>query len=371
MDFFIAGFIGSGFVHPVVSFWRDFGLNLCFWHLCYFCFSFIRSWSYSGSFISFAFNIVADFFTLTLLRLIKEKLEKKQIQKIFSQYVSQEVIEELLNNPEKIKLGGEERFLSVLFCDLRNFTNISEKLTPKQLTEFLNQYFNVMTDLIIDNRGVLDKYIGDAIMAFYGAPLRYKNHAFSACQAALNMVSALKEHKPKWETVYKIKLSVGIGINSGKVVVGNMGSSKRFDYTVMGDNVNLASRLEGATKKYGCSIIISGSTYKQIKNKFLCRYLDLVALKGKEKGVNIYELVGSKSVKFNNKAELTKKIKLFHQGIRCYRLQKWQAARKIFKMIIKLFPDDKPSKIYLKRCSYYLNNPPGNYWDGIHRLKKK
>jgi adenylate cyclase len=223
---------------------------------------------------------------------LTEEENVKFIRNTFSKFVSQDIVEELLNNPDAIALGGSRREVTVFFSDVRGFTTISERLTPEELVQLLNEYLSEMTELIIDYKGTIDKYMGDAIMAFWGAPIPNDDHAYYACVAALAQAKKLKELQERWSERNIPVLNIGIGINSGPAVVGNMGSSRRMDYTLMGDTVNLGSRLEGITKIYGVQICISEFTYERVKERVYARELDLVRVKGKLEPVRIYELMG-------------------------------------------------------------------------------
>ncbi|MEQ8353379.1 MAG: adenylate/guanylate cyclase domain-containing protein [Leptospiraceae bacterium] len=225
-------------------------------------------------------------------RALSEEENVKFIRSTFSKFVSQDVVEELLANPDTITLGGSKKELTVFFSDVRGFTTISEKLGPEELVQLLNEYLSEMTELIIDYRGTIDKYMGDAIMAFWGAPARNDDHAYYACVAALAQVQALRLLQDMWSDRNIPVLDIGIGINTGAAVVGNMGSSRRMDYTLMGDTVNLGSRLEGITKTYGVRTCISEFTYERVKDRVYARELDLVRVKGKLEPVRIYELMG-------------------------------------------------------------------------------
>jgi len=241
--------------------------------------------------------VIQTVLTYTLIvsyRVVNEQQEKKYIRQTFSKFVSASVVDELLKDPSKVKLGGEKKILTVLFSDIRGFTSISEQLTPEELVEHLNIYLQAMTDIVIDTEGTLDKYIGDAIMAFWGAPIELENHALKSCQAALRMMDKMAEINNVWEHEKKPVLDIGIGINTGDMVVGCMGSSSRMDYTLMGDNVNLGSRLEGTNKVYRTNIIISDFTYQYVKDHVIVRELDLIRVKGKALPVKIYELIGMK-----------------------------------------------------------------------------
>ncbi len=225
-------------------------------------------------------------------RILTEEENVKFIRNTFSKFVSQDIVEELLNNPESITLGGSRKEVTVFFSDVRGFTTISEKLSPEELVQLLNEYLSEMTELIIDYRGTIDKYMGDAIMAFWGAPVKNDDHAYYACVAALAQARKLSELQLRWKERNIPVLNIGIGINTGPAVIGNMGSSRRMDYTLMGDTVNLGSRLEGITKTYGVKICISEFTYEKVKDRVYARELDLVRVKGKLEPVRIYELMG-------------------------------------------------------------------------------
>lgn len=239
-------------------------------------------------------QIGGTFTAITVYRLMTEQREKKYIRQTFSKFVSKSVVDELLKDPEKLKLGGDKKILTVLFSDIRGFTSISEKLTPEMLVEHLNEYLQAMTDIVFKYDGTLDKYVGDEIMAFWGAPVPQDNHALLACKASVEMMAVLNKMNKKWSALGKPELHIGIGLNTGDMVVGNMGSSSRMDYTLMGDNVNLGARLEGTNKVYKTNIIISEFTYEYVKDQIIARELDLIRVKGKELPVKIYELIDIK-----------------------------------------------------------------------------
>ncbi len=236
-------------------------------------------------------QIVMTYASIVVYRYLTEQREKKYIRQTFSKFVSKAVVDDLLKNPEKIKLGGEKKILTVLFSDVRGFTTISEQLTPEALVEHLNEYLQAMTDLVFKYDGTLDKYVGDELMAFWGAPVPQEDHALNACKAAIEMIDILIRMNQNWENIGKPRLEIGIGINTGDMVVGNMGSHSRMDYTLMGDNVNLGARLEGTNKVYNTRIIISEFTYEHVKDKVIVRELDLIRVKGKLHPVTIYELI--------------------------------------------------------------------------------
>ncbi len=239
-------------------------------------------------------QIGGTFTLITVYRVMTEQREKKYIRQTFSKFVSKSVVDELLKDPDKLKLGGEKKILTVLFSDIRGFTTISERLTPEALVEHLNEYLQAMTDIVFKYLGTLDKYVGDEIMAFWGAPIPQDDHAVLAARAAVEMMRVLEGLNKKWAAEGKPELHIGIGLNTGDMVVGNMGSSSRMDYTLMGDNVNLGARLEGTNKIYSTDIIISEATYEYIKDHIIARELDLIRVKGKELPVKIFELIDMK-----------------------------------------------------------------------------
>jgi len=240
--------------------------------------------------LAFIFSLVA----ILLYRYFSESREKSYLRQSFQYYLSPEVVEEIVAHPDKLKLGGAKKEMTVLFSDIRGFTTLSEQVAPEKLVALLNEYFTAMTEVILQSGGVLDKFIGDAIMAFWGAPQEEPEHARRACQAALAMIERLETLKKNWARRGLPQINIGVGVNSGQMIVGNMGSEKRFDYTVIGDNVNLASRLEGLNKQYGTSIIISQFTYEIVRDYFAAEFLDEVKVKGKDVAVKIYKLIGKK-----------------------------------------------------------------------------
>jgi adenylate cyclase len=293
--------------------------------------------------------------------------EKRQIRTAFQHYLTQSVMEEMLKHPEKLKLGGDKRDLTVLFSDIRGFTTISERLPPEELVRTLNEYLTPMTDLVFKHQGTLDKYMGDAIMAIWGAPLPQEDHAFKACQAAVEMLSRLAELRQRWREQGRPDITVGIGINSGPMSVGNMGSDMRFDYTVMGDNVNLGSRLEGANKAYGTQIIISEFTFARVRGKVVARELGSVRVKGRKKPVGIHELRGIGQPTASDAATLA----AFEQGLAAYRSQSWDEAEACFRKVAEAWADDGPSIHYLEDVARKRLEPPGDGWDGIYEMKTK
>ena len=304
---------------------------------------------------------------ITIYHYFKEEREKKKIRGAFQYYLTASVINEMLKDPDKLKLGGDKKDLTVLFSDIRGFTTISEKLTPEELVKLLNEYLTTMTNQVFQYEGLLDKYMGDAIMAVFGAPLDQPDHARRACLTALAMMKELHKLQEKWRAEGRPAFDIGVGVNSGDMVVGNMGSEMRFDYTVMGDMVNLGSRLEGINKEYGTNIIISEFTYEKVKDAMCCRELDGVRVKGKLKPVNIYELLGEKK----DEAAFKDLLEGFARGLALYREAKWDEAIAAFEGVLASRPSDYPSKMYIERCKNLKENPPAEPWDGVFVMTKK
>jgi len=314
-------------------------------------------------------TLFLTFVSVNLINYYQEQKEKKRIMGAFQQYVPAKVIQELMENPEKLTLGGEERVMSVLFTDVANFTTISESLTPRELVKLINEYLSEMTEIVLRHDGIIDKYEGDAIMAEFGAPIFYKDHAMKACHAALEMQAHLKELSRAWRRAGRPVLTCRAGINTGNMIVGNMGSQKVFDYTVLGDEVNLASRLEGANKPFGTKIMISDATYNEVKNGLVTRPLDRIVVKGKSKPVKVHEVIAKKGDKLANLLETI--LPLYINGIRFYEDREWERAESVFRKCLRLMPDDGPSRLYLKRVQEFIENPPPPDWDGVYQLKSK
>lgn len=311
-------------------------------------------------------TIILIFLVVTLSNYFFEYRKKKFISTAFSRYVSPLIVSEIVKQPEKLTLSGEEKALTIMFSDIRNFTSISESMDAKRLGRFMNKYLSVMSDVIMEHHGMVDKYIGDAIMAIWGAPLDDSLHAGNAVRAALSMKATLDELRNDPDLRDLPLLEIGIGINTGIVSVGNFGSEKRFEYTVLGDNVNLASRLEGLNKFYGTSMIISEHTRDALNGEIFCRKIGKALVKGKSMPIDIYEplMVGSPD------AVLRDEVMRFEEAQRCYCLQDFESARKI----IKDLNDAKQSKIYelyLEQIARYIETPPPSGWQGITIFESK
>ena len=325
---------------------------------------------YWGIWVTIIYPLIAlvlVYISLTVYRYLSEERERKKIKGAFTHYLSSSVVNELLKHPEKLKLGGDRKDLSVLFSDIRGFTTIAEGLTPEEVVHLLNEYLTVMTDIVIKNNGLLDKYMGDAIMALYGAPLDLPDHPSRACHSALEMMTELEKLNQKWVAEGKHPIDIGIGINTGPMIVGNMGSVERFDFTAMGDSVNLGSRLEGVNKSYKTNIIISEFTFERVKNEFTCMELDAVRVKGKKRPVKIYSLVGYKDLPGIHEEV----IKQFNQGVILYKRRKWDKAIHIFENITAMDPNLYAAQVYIDRCFDLKKNPPPADWDGVYTMTTK
>jgi adenylate cyclase len=319
-----------------------------------------------------ALTLVSNVMLVSLYRALVEEKEKRRIRTAFGQYLSPEVIRRLLLNPKLVEPKKTE--ITVMFSDIRGFTTISENLDAQDLAVFLNQYLSDMTRLVFEYAGTLDKYIGDAVMAFWGAPFEVDDHAVNGCNSALRMMQRVRAMQKEWQAQGKPKLDIGIGLNSGVASVGNMGSALRYGYTALGDTVNLSARLEGLNKDYGTHIIVNETTYAATQNEnFVYRELDLIRVKGKTQPVMIYELIcraGEESV-YGSAEELQLRLKQFAEGRTLYRARRWEDAQRIFQSILDRWADDGPARTYWKRCQDYLFDEPPSGWDGVFTMTHK
>lgn len=317
-------------------------------------------------------TLTANVMLVSLYRALVEEKEKRKVRSAFGHYLSPEVIRRLLVNPKLVEPRKTE--ITVMFSDIRGFTTISEKLDAQELALFLNVYLYDMTRIVFRTQGTLDKYIGDAVMAFWGAPYEDSGHPVQACTAALEMMKRVGELQKKWAAEGKPALDIGIGLNSGAASVGNMGSSLRYGYTALGDTVNLSSRLEGLNKEYGTHIIANESTYEAANDAgFLFRELDLIRVKGKLQPVTIYELFGraSELEAEGRLAEAQERLNQFEEARKLYRERKWSEAQRLFQAILGRWTTDGPSLVYLKRCEEYLAEEPVPDWDGVFVMTHK
>lgn len=304
---------------------------------------------------------------LVLLQYLFETKEKQFIRNSFEHYVAPEVIAELYLQPDKLALGGETRTLTILFSDIRGFTSIAEKLTPQELMTQLNEYLEEMSEAVMQHQGLVDKYIGDAVMAFWGAPLPNERHAILACESVLTMMESLRKLNQKWESEGRPPFAIGVGVSTGEVVVGNMGSARRFNYSIIGDEVNFAARSESLTKQYGVKCIIGDSTYEAIKHlpQFIARELDDVMVKGKSEPRRIYELITEEITDAKKQA-----LEQFALGRQKYIAGDFLAASSFFDAALKHAPADGPSTAFLTRAQALLKEPPEN-WNGVFEFKVK
>jgi class 3 adenylate cyclase len=295
--------------------------------------------------------------------------KRKFIKSAFEHYMNPAVVDQIAANPDMLELGGKEMVLTAFFSDVGGFTTISEQLTPHQLVELLNEYLTAMTDIVLKYDGLLDKYEGDAIMAVFGAPIHFPDHATKACYAALEMQERLREMRAKWKSEGRPELKARIGLNTGSMIVGNMGSLTRFDYTVMGDSVNLASRLEGVNKQYSTDIMISQFTLELCKPDVVVREIDLIRVQGKTEPVTIYEVLAR--VNDGLPEDMKSVVEHYSRGLEAYRRRVWETGIEEFRRALEIKPDDGPSLTYLKRCSEYLSAPPSDDWDGVYIMITK
>lgn len=313
--------------------------------------------------------VFANYIGSAVYQYLTERKQKVMIKGMFSQYLNPHVVNELIAHPEKMRLGGERRELTVLFSDIAGFTTFSESLPPEELVLVLNEYLSAMTEIVFRNDGTLDKYEGDAVMAFWGAPIELDNNALHACTAAVEMQEKLVDIRNKWSAEGKPTVHVRIGLNTGDMVVGNMGGTGKFDYTVIGDSVNLGSRLEGANKQYGTYIMVSERTQDLVKDYFVFRELDLLIVKGKTKPIKVFELVGRKNDTIS--PQKISAIEKYSLGLNLYRQKRFEEAIGRFNEAITIEPDDQPSKLYIDRSRLYITNPPPDDWNGVFILKTK
>jgi adenylate cyclase len=316
-------------------------------------------------------QISSLFVGVTLFKYFTEEREKKKVKGAFQHYLSPDVMNQVLDDPTKLKLGGERRLCTVFFSDVRGFTTISESLSPEKLTELMNDYLSPMTDIILKSSGVLDKYIGDAIMAFWGAPLDRPDQADVAARCVLQMMERLEIIRTEFPKKGFPVIDIGCGLNTGLMSVGNMGSHDRFAYTVMGDNVNLGARLESITKEYGVRAIVGESTVAKMADPkaYFLRDMDYIVVKGKKEPVKIYELIHPMILP--NEQLLRELLGNFSRFREAYVLQDWEASRRHLAECLKIRPSDGPSLAFLERVQELEKSPKIENWDGVHVFKHK
>lgn len=314
-------------------------------------------------------GLIVSYLTHTSLGYFIEGQAKRKISKAMARYLHPDIVQQIALDPEQVKMGGQEVEATVMFSDIYDFTTISESFTPHELVAHLNSYFSDISGFILDHGGMLDKYTGDGIMAIFGAPLPRNDHALLACQAAL----AHRDFSIKLGSGNHLSVSdqfhnrTRLGIHSGKIVAGNIGSSRRMDYTAIGDTVNLSARLEGVNKIYKTKIIISDATFNLIKNEFICRELDFLKVKGKKTPTRIYELIAHREHDDNDQYQWIEK---YHEALETYRQGNWEKAGTLFETLARERHDDPASLVMAERCEYLIANPP-TQWDGILKLDVK
>jgi adenylate cyclase len=317
------------------------------------------------------FSVLSCYSWSTFLHFYQSNKEKKKIKGTFSRYLAPSIVNDLLKNPDKVRLGGEKKNITVFFSDVRDFTSISEKLTPEQLTICLNKYMTMMTDTLFEHNGTLDKYIGDAMVAYWGAPVDLQNHPYWAIKGAIKMIERLPAINEQFLLEGFPEFKHGIGLNTGECSVGNMGSNQIFSYTALGDNMNLGARLESLCKYYGVQLNVSEYTINaipaELRSEFTYRTLDKVKVKGKEKAVTIYEVLHPGHMLYNAKDDLQK----YETAFSLYLDQKFTKAAEHLSELNKLYPEDPSFLRMLNICEEFMAVPPPLDWDGSYIHKSK
>jgi len=350
--------LGLIFLHPLVGVVLSCVLLFCL-GAAHYQFLFLSNTLVATSFVITLLGVI--FFTVILSHYFFEGKRRSFIKRAFSHYVSPGVISEIMRHPERLDLRVDTREVTVLFCDIRDFTTIAETTSPENLSLFLNNYFSLITDIIIGHGGMVDKYIGDAVMAVWGTPLENSDHSLSAVRAGLDMVKAVHNNQDTLLLSGK-PIDIGIGINSGLVSAGNFGCSRRFDYTVLGDNVNLASRIENITKYYPTKILLSQATYTKVQDVIDCRFIDTVLVKGRNSPVDLFEPL-SHRVESGSQTPSTLQ---YAQAISYYKKRNFKQAAILFGELFTLHGDPL-YEMYLKRCLELEDHPPNDDWIGVHQ----
>ena len=326
---------------------------------------------YHGIAFSMSYSLIACFLTTGIINLYLFMMERKQkgfIKGAFSQYLSPTVIDQIVENPDMLQLGGEKREMTPFFSDIQGFSTISEGLTPEELVQLLNEYLTAMCDIVSSYNGTIDKFEGDAIIAFWGAPLELPDHATIACHASIDMQKRNEEMRKTLREQNRPMLYTRIGMSSGPVVVGNMGSADRMDYTMMGDVVNLAARLEGVNKFYKTFTMIPQSTYELAKDDIDTRQLDVIRVVGKKEPISVYEVLERKNQTSSEKSGVVEK---YLKALKLYEERNFADALKEFEKVLAIDQDDGPSQTYVKRCGVFLETPPEKDWDGVYTFTEK
>jgi len=312
--------------------------------------------------------IIAVYISITVYKYLSESRQKRFIRSAFSTYLAPTVVQQLIDSPENLELGGEEREITAFFSDVQGFTSISEKLTPHELVELLNEFLTEMTNIILKHEGTVDKFEGDAIIAFYGAPNALENQAETACLTCVDMQKRLSELREKWRQEGKPELKMRIGLSTGPAVVGNMGSRNRMDYTMMGDTVNTAARLEGVNKIYGIYTLVCETTFKKANQRIWGREIDSINVVGKAEPVTVYQVIGYAE---DIDESMLKMTGLYAEGLHLYRQQRWDPATEKFNAALNISPGDGPSKAMKDRCATYKMEPPAPDWNGSYTMESK
>ncbi len=331
----------------------------------------IWAYAYMGLILSMSYVLLASILSILVINAkfyLAEMGQKALIRDAFGQYLSPRVVSDLVKDPEKLALGGEEREMTAFFSDIAGFSTFSENMSLSELVFVLNDYLTEMCNIIVQAQGTIDKFEGDAIIAFWGAPAIQQDHARLACFASIDMSKALVSLRERWAKEGRPAINVRMGINSGSMVVGNMGSAQRMDYTIMGDAVNLASRLEGANKAYGSDLMISEATYQAVKDDVEVRELDTIRVVGKSESTKVYQLLERKGQLHGLVSDL---VGQFNRGLDLYKARNYAEARDAFKLSLAIAEDDGPSSTYIARCEDYMENPPADDWDGVFILDSK
>lgn len=353
--------MGLGLVEPR-RMWMAMGLLVPFFAVTYFAFT--QLWWLNV--VTPTATLVANTLAIGLVRVLAVERERRRTRDAFQQYLSPEVVRRLLKSPDSVKPRKIE--VSIMFTDVRGFTSLSEDLDAQEVAHLLNHYLSEMTRIVFRNQGTLDKYMGDGLMAFWGAPFEEPLHSPKACLAALGMMEKLRDLQKEWQAEGKPRMDIGIGIHTGVASVGQMGSRLRTAYTVIGDAVNLASRLEGMNKTYGTRILVSEETRMKAPDpQLLFRELDWIRVTGKKQRVTIYELPALR----DGASEWPERIALFEAGLTAYRTRDWVLAHACFETLLMRWPEDGPGQLFLARCEDYLVSPPSALWDGVYVSKQK
>jgi len=316
------------------------------------------------------FAMIGAIITREVISYAGAEEEKKFLRTAFSTYVSDDVVKEIISDPSRLQLGGTKRHMTAIFTDVRSFSTISEQLDPEHLVSLLNKYLGAMSDVILAEKGTIDKYEGDAIIAFFGAPLELKDHALHACLSAITMKKLEKELNKTIidQNLSPLPLLTRIGINTGDMVAGNMGTANKMNYTIMGNAVNLAARLEGVNKQYGTWILASEKTVLETGDSLFYRKLDRVRVVGINEPVRLCELIDTAEYAADQQKQL---VRIFHEALDAFEKRDWKQAAKGFKEALLLNDEDEPSKIYITRCNNFVKKPPEDLWDGVYNLSSK